>query len=362
MNVFDLPFKVAKEVVKRNRNDNRRLTTQRPDGGNNIFYLGITESFLEKLDNVQLVNRLRIVQALLDNDDRHPRAIQEGEGVPAIHKISKLKLQNLLNFLPAFLNEYVDMYHNPNLDSERITNALNNLDSEFLEFESDVLFIHDNNGSKPYFKWFNKKPTSYNWKLFQEFLIPELSFLNFDFQGYEDGVMRFEWDLNYAHTVIMSSDNIEEIVINSVQHIIPNIEERETIKEAITKIRIGQSQFRRNLIQSNRNTCIFTELSDPQLLIASHIKAWKDSNNNERVNINNGLLLSPTFDKLFDRYLITFNEDGSIRWSANRLNAETIEILSNGITVEGEILINITDDNRDFIVHHRNKFLELENL
>lgn len=37
MNIFNLPFKVAKEVVKRNTNDNRRLVSQRADGGNNIF-------------------------------------------------------------------------------------------------------------------------------------------------------------------------------------------------------------------------------------------------------------------------------------------------------------------------------------
>ncbi len=361
MNIFNLPFKVAKEVVKRNRNDNRRLSSQRPDGGNNIFYLGSEVLFFEKIDNQELIDRLGAVQTLLRDNERHPRAIQVNEGVPSRHKIRISNLKNLLRFLPAFLDEYSSSYHNPNLDFNRVNRELSNIDNEFLIFESDVVFIHDNNGMKPYFKWFNNKPTVSNWKLFQEFLIPELSFLNFDYLGYQDGVMEFVWDLNYAPTVIFASDNIEDIITNSIQKVITDEEERETIKEAITKIRIGQSQFRKNLIDSERNSCVFTNISDPKLLIASHIKAWKDSTNGERRNINNGLLLTPTFDKLFDRHLITFNDNGSVRWSTNRLNEEIIETLRIGISNNDIPLITINDENREFFNHHKDRFIELEN-
>lgn len=361
MNIFNLPFKVAKEVVKRNTNDNRRLVSQRADGGNNIFYLGNEASFFDKIDNQELDNELRAVQALLNDSTRSPRAIQVNEGVPAIHKVKKSKLKNLLQFLPAFLNEYSSSYHNPNLNYERVDEELSNIDSDFLTFESAVVFIHDNDGIKPYFKWFNKKPTIRNWKLFQEFLIPEFSFLNFDYIGYHNGAMEFIWDLNYAPTVIFSSENIEDIITNSIQDVVTNEDERETIKEAITKIRIGQSQFRQNLIDSDRNLCVFTSITDPKLLIASHIKAWKDSTNNERRNIHNGLLLTPTFDKLFDRHLITFHENGTVRWSTSRLTEEVIEILRIGINNNNEVLITINDQNREFFNHHREKFIELEN-
>src|SRR5690606_24476070 len=44
----------------------------------------------------------------------------------------------------------------------------------------------------------------------------------------------------------------------------------------------------------------------------SHIKPWKDATNGERTDPNNGLVLSPLYDKLFDKHMISFDEDGKI--------------------------------------------------
>ena len=78
------------------------------------------------------------------------------------------------------------------------------------------------------------------------------------------------------------------------------------------------------------HTCRVTGVSDKRLLIASHIKAWKDSNNAERISGYNGVLLSPHVDALFDDHLITFEDDGQMhvhlslpddvldRWSIDR--------------------------------------------
>lgn len=359
MKIFSLPFKVAKEVVKRNTKDNRRLTSHRADGGNNIFYLGSETLFFEKLNNRNLINRLKSVQALLNNSTRKPKAIQFDEGVAAQHKVKKADLLNLLPFLSSFLAEYSDSYHNPNLDEKRVKKELIAIDDDYLIFESDVVFIHDNNGMKPYFKWFNKKPTLNNWKLFQEFLIPDLSFLNFDYVAYNNETMEFVWEISYAPAVIYSSNNIEEIVSNSVNQLVTNEEDRETIKEAITKIRIGQSQFRNNLIKSSRNKCVFTGIDDPKLLIASHIKPWKHSENNERKDLNNGLLLTPTFDKLFDRFLITFNEDGELLWSKKRLTPDIIKNLEQGITT-AQVKVIIDINNKEYFEFHRKRFSYLE--
>lgn len=48
-------------------------------------------------------------------------------------------------------------------------------------------------------------------------------------------------------------------------------------------------------------SCPITRADDKRLLIAIHIKPWVHSNNEERVNTKNGILLSPLFDKLFDK-------------------------------------------------------------
>src|SRR5690606_37116576 len=56
--------------------------------------------------------------------------------------------------------------------------------------------------------------------------------------------------------------------------------------------------------------CRVTGVDDRRVLIASHIKAWKDSSNAERISGYNGILLSPHIDALFDDHLITFESDG----------------------------------------------------
>ena len=68
--------------------------------------------------------------------------------------------------------------------------------------------------------------------------------------------------------------------------------------------RVGQDFFRRAVLANYEETCCITGIADPRLLTASHIKPWgKDSDN--RHNPANGLLLSATLDRAFDRGLIS---------------------------------------------------------
>lgn len=73
--------------------------------------------------------------------------------------------------------------------------------------------------------------------------------------------------------------------------------------------------------------CMVEGLSHP-VLIASHIKPYKDSEPNEAFDVNNGLLLSKNFDSLFDLGYITFNNDGTIK-PASVLNTDVKNYLSN---------------------------------
>lgn len=86
----------------------------------------------------------------------------------------------------------------------------------------------------------------------------------------------------------------------------------ETERTAIVKSRVGQGLFRKRLIDKYKGACIITGVSAKKLLIASHIKPWAVSNNEERLSEENGLLLSPTYDKLFDYGLITFSNQGNM--------------------------------------------------
>src|SRR5690606_4207277 len=79
----------------------------------------------------------------------------------------------------------------------------------------------------------------------------------------------------------------------------------------LRKSRLGQGRFRQQLIRLRRR-CYVSALSEQAVLRASHIKSWKDSNNLERLDPHNGLLLTPNYDTLFDAGFISFSDDGRI--------------------------------------------------
>jgi len=109
--------------------------------------------------------------------------------------------------------------------------------------------------------------------------------------------------------------------------------------------RRGQGKFRERLIEY-WNSCAVTGFDDPSLLIASHIKPWNSSNNSERLDPYNGLLLSPNLDKAFDLGLITFTSKGKIKISENFTNHETFGI-HDGMNIE------IEENHKPYLNYHR---------
>lgn len=89
----------------------------------------------------------------------------------------------------------------------------------------------------------------------------------------------------------------------------------QTEKEAIIKSRRGQGVYRTNVLNLWK-TCSVTGFSKNNILIASHIKPWKFSSNEERLSPYNSLLLIPTIDKLFDKGFVGFSERGKIMLSS----------------------------------------------
>lgn len=85
-----------------------------------------------------------------------------------------------------------------------------------------------------------------------------------------------------------------------------------TERQALIQSRIGQGRFRQDVISYWQGRCSVTRLDIDSLLRASHIKPWRDSNNTERLDPFNGLLLGPSYDAAFDRGLISFLDSGSI--------------------------------------------------
>ena len=121
-------------------------------------------------------------------------------------------------------------------------------------------------------------------------------------------------------------------------------------KEAIVKIRINHDKFRSRLLGKYNCTCCLSgcNITNKDLLIASHIKPWKDSNSNEKVNDCNGLLLCVMHDRLFDRGLISFDDSGTILISSRMSNNNII--YSN---IDSNRKIEVNSDNVEFLKYHR---------
>jgi len=101
--------------------------------------------------------------------------------------------------------------------------------------------------------------------------------------------------------------DIEEIQELEVVEQINNAEIESTEKDQLIKARKGQGKFRQN-VERIEKKCRVTGVVEKNMLIASHIKPWKLSSNIERLDGNNGLLLSPHIDKLFDLGWISFSD------------------------------------------------------
>ena len=122
----------------------------------------------------------------------------------------------------------------------------------------------------------------------------------------------------------------------------------DTEKAYLRLSRIGQGQYRKDLVVAFNSTCPITGITNQELLVASHIKPWKACTNSERLDKQNGILVSALIDRLFDRGLITFSEDGAIVISP-RLSAEDRKKC--GLDLASKI--NLPERSLQYMQYHR---------
>ena len=145
---------------------------------------------------------------------------------------------------------------------------------------------------------------------------------------------------------------IEETILSETQKIREDSAIAETDKEAIIRARIGQGAFRKSLL-AYWSGCSITNCKLTNILIASHIKPWRNSNNQERLDVYNGLLLTPNYDKLFDLGFISFEDKGNIIFSKEFPKSER-RIL--GIDINTHI-IKVANNHCKYLKFHRENFL-----
>lgn len=123
---------------------------------------------------------------------------------------------------------------------------------------------------------------------------------------------------------------------------------------AQVNVRVGQAFFRKSVLSAYGQKCCITGLSDPRLLVASHIVPWKDDSKN-RLNPSNGLCLSALHDKAFDLGLISLDMDFRVIIASDFKNYSDNFLRSTILDYAGHTL-SMPEKFRpspDFIEYHR---------
>lgn len=210
--------------------------------------------------------------------------------------------------------------------------------------------IRDHQKNKKQIHLFEKTTTSGMWKYIDELKLVDIKdYRNDD----EDGIERqsFQFVLLSVTEEIKIEKLRENINYPSEYNFnIPNITER----KGLVTTRVGQGVYRKMILSKWNYKCGVTGCGIKRILISSHIVPWKESNKMEKIDPENGILLSPDLDGLFDKYLISFEDSGKIIIS-EKLSDEEIEKLG----INGEMkLTQVTNGMKPYLERHREKFYD----
>ena len=146
--------------------------------------------------------------------------------------------------------------------------------------------------------------TDQAYKIIRELSLPNITFISVIKLLNENGKLNYYFRLfadyfgeaEHPYTIEKEQEQIEETIDDKLE------------RTQLYRARIGQGEYRKNLL-ALCPFCPITLVSDDRLLIASHIKPWVASNDIEKIDPLNGFMLTPTFDRLFDRGFLSFTND-----------------------------------------------------
>ncbi len=142
--------------------------------------------------------------------------------------------------------------------------------------------------------------------------------------------LAFESERLLAARLGQSIEAVAEIDVDDLPP--PGVE-----REAIVKLRVNQSFFRRRVLSAYQYRCCVTGMPIQPLLVASHIVPWADDAVN-RLNPRNGLCLNALHDRAFDRGLMFVDEAMRVRF-APRLRGEAADAADWLLAFDGRALI-----------------------
>lgn len=219
--------------------------------------------------------------------------------------------KDLLSYMVAIKNEYFT----PSLDYQK-KDQLPKLwqdRMDMIDKLDDVIFftIKDQNQIGGPRGYINSADDAY--QIIRTLALPLVSYIYVEKVGTESAPL-FYWKLFVDFTAVNEIQNGPLVFKygkkKDVEKPAATKEDKKEQKkrENISRAREGQGKYREALLEQCR-FCPFTMIADERLLIASHIKPWAAADDDEKIDPYNGYMLSPLYDKLFDRGFITFTHD-----------------------------------------------------
>ena len=146
--------------------------------------------------------------------------------------------------------------------------------------------------------------------------------------------------------------NLKEVIKKEIE-----FDEKKEGIEVIrsVKTRVNQSFFRTVVTSIYSNKCAVSNIDLPELLIASHIIPWS-ANEKERLNPSNGICLSPLYDKVFDKGLMTLTDDFRMIFSKHLLKISDKNTYTSYFEAYENKQINLPDKffpRTEFLEYHR---------
>ena len=192
--------------------------------------------------------------------------------------------------------------------------------------------------------------TDQAYKIIRELSLPNITFISVVKLLDENGKLNYYFrlfadyfgEVEHPYILEQEQEQIEEAIVDKVE------------KTQLYRARVGQGEYRKNLL-ALCPFCPITLVSDDRLLIAGHIKPWVASNDFEKLDPMNGFMLTPTFDKLFDRGFLSFTDDKKTILSPFLSNMTYSKL---GIS-DNKIIPHLPINGREgYLAYHRTEILK----
>lgn len=328
-----LTVAISDSFVSKNKlRTERNASKQRPSSGESRIYIG-SQASPKASSFFSFTNTIKY----LKND------------FAASNANCYFRKSNLLDYLELAFKEY----HEPS------QNYFYDISEHYFELKDKIESYEE---EKICFKVFNHRGQTDTerfyinsvdkiWSIFRKMALPHISILSIT-KFSDPSKDEYEFLLSLNERFI---DKEMPKVIREIYKDVEQFKEEETDAISVVTSRKGQGKFKNRLLGTMRS-CPFTNISEPILLRASHAKPWSMSSNLERLDGFNGLLLTPTYDVLFDRGLISFEDDGTLIVSS----LVSREIINKLRLVAGETynIANETGERSRYLKFHRENVLK----